>query len=80
MSTRIFVQAIYTEAHPTKGAEGYAVMNDGMRPVYEKTAELRGDLYRSLGLTHSKHLTYRNDVPAALAASIDAAWFPKETH
>lgn len=35
MSTRIFVQGIYTEAHPTKGADGYAVMNDGMRRVYE---------------------------------------------
>ncbi|MCU0274676.1 MAG: hypothetical protein MUE34_15725, partial [Acidimicrobiales bacterium] len=35
MGTRIFVQGIHTEAHPTKGADGYAVMNDGMRRVYE---------------------------------------------
>lgn len=62
---------------------GYRHVTGTEVPVVEsmavgiKTAELRGDLYRSLGLTHSKHLTYRNDVPAALQASIEAQWFAK---
>lgn len=40
-----------------------------------KMAELQGDLHRSIGLTHSKHLTYRDEVPAALKASIDQQWW-----
>ena len=60
---------------------GYRHVTGTEVPVVEstavgiKTAELRGDLYRSLGLSHSKHLTYRDEVPAALRESIDASWF-----
>jgi len=61
---------------------GYRFVTGTEVPVVEsvavgiKHAELMGDLHRSLGLSHSKHLTYRDEVPDALRASIDAAWFP----
>lgn len=60
---------------------GYRYVTGTEVPVVEstaigiKTAELRGDLHRSLGLTHSKHLTYRDEVPAALREAVDASWF-----
>ena len=38
-----------------------------------KAAEMQGDLHRALGYSHSKHLTYRDEVPAALRASIEKA-------
>jgi allantoin racemase len=61
---------------------GYRFVTGTDVPVVEsvavgiKAAEMQGDLYRSLGLSHSKHLTYRDEVPEALRASIDAQWFP----
>ena len=60
---------------------GYRQVTGTEVPVVEsmavgiKTAELMGDLHRTLGLSHSKHLTYRDDVPASLRSSIDQTWF-----
>lgn len=60
---------------------GYRFVTGTDVPVVEsvavgiKAAEMQGDLHRSLGLSHSKHLTYRDDVPAALRSSIEATWY-----
>jgi allantoin racemase len=60
---------------------GYRMVSGTDVPVVEstavgiKSAEMAGDLYRTIGLTHSKQLTYRDEVPAALKESVDAQWF-----
>lgn len=40
-----------------------------------KTAELLGDLRRSLGVATSKHLTYRNELPEQVRASLIAPYY-----
>lgn len=39
-----------------------------------KTAEMLGDLHRSLGISTSKHLTYRNELPAQMRDSLIAPY------
>jgi hypothetical protein len=66
MSTRIFVQGIYTEAHPSQGVEGYAIMNDGMRRVYESVLrpDTKVDMHfvsRSTFMTNHAYLALLNN-------------------
>lgn len=67
MATRIFVQGIYTEAHPSQGVEGYAVMNDGMRRVYETVLrpDTKVDMHfvsRSTFMTNHAYLEMMNNL------------------
>jgi allantoin racemase len=60
----------------------YRMVSGTQVPVLEsvavgiKTAEMWGDLYRSVGLTTSKHRTYRSDVDPTMRDMLAAPFFP----
>jgi allantoin racemase len=63
---------------------GYRKIGGTEVPVVEsvavgvKTAEMLGDLHQSLGISTSKHLTYRNELPGPMRDSLAAPYFAPE--